>query len=61
MIELIKLGRTHFVELTTTLEPGVWNLSVTKRQRGYTARSYLGKLSDVIGRAVADAEGGAGE
>jgi hypothetical protein len=55
MIELVKLGQTHFVELTTTLEPGVWNLSVTKRKGGYSARSYTGKLSEVVGRSVAEA------
>lgn len=55
MIELQKLGLTHFVELTTSLEPGVWNLSITKREGGYSARSYLGNLSEVIARAVTDA------
>lgn len=53
MEDLVALARTHFVELTTTPTPGVWNLVITKRIGGYSAQSYVGELADVIARAVA--------
>lgn len=52
MEALLALAADWFVELSTTNEPGVWSLVVTKRVGGYAALRFSGDLADVIERAL---------
>lgn len=54
MIEAV--GRTHFVELTTTSEDGEWRISITKRVGGYRQSSWKGTLAEVVLAAHSDAQ-----